>query len=614
MDAFIPPETARKLAEEYPKGTRHKAKMDIAIPLIGNGMSPSDVFAVLRNKFPEASEAEITNVIAWATNKSPTPSIPTAAPRFQFSRPMLQNPPETRRSPLEHAQWWLSGRTMAADAFSKLSQLPIPDSRTESLKLALEMLYEGHENLNIVCAFMEEGGKAKPHGPGRILTRDKWLEYVDSKGVPDSRAGAWVRPNPCADKGTGASGAVTDSDITAWKYLLIESDVLPIDVQLALFSALKLPIAAVIMSGGISAHAWVRIDANSCDEFKESARKILSALMPFGIDQANKNASRLSRLPEAKRIIAGAGDGVQRLLWLNPAKNALTHPELKAFESSLEIPAIEEKPFQQVVRDAVARYEEAAANQGKLGTLIGFRQFDLDNGGLHPGQMTVIAGETNSGKSSVAINIVNNVVTAGDGVALFTLEMGKDEIADLLFAINCSVERNHFNTGAFSSGEIERMTTNAKRMQQFKLWIYDESVMTAANIRKRILALKAENKIKMAVIDYAQIVSPEAGDNREQQVAQIARTLCATAKDAKIAMIVLSQLNDEGKLRESRVIAHEAHNVILLENKEDEQQMVVKVVKGRRIQKKDYTLRYENTFCRLSEMQRIDRADMPYRD
>jgi KaiC/GvpD/RAD55 family RecA-like ATPase len=619
-DTYIPAETERKLNEEYPKGTRHKAKLDIAMPLLGNGIPPSEVFAALRQKFPEASDNEINDVIQWCSSKSPSPSVPQKTFQRPFIRPQFQNPPETKRTPLEHAKWWLSDQSLTIDQFKLLSPMLVPEIRKYALTFALEMLYEGFENINIVCAYIEENGKAKPHGPGRILSRDKWLEYLDAKDVPESKAGAWVRPNPCADKGTGAAGSVTDSDITAWKFLLIESDVLPIETQLALFSKLKLPIAAVIMSGGISAHAWVKVDAKSADEFKESARRILAALQPFGIDQANKNASRLSRLPSARRVIGASGTGLQELLWLNPVKPAVTQADIITLENSLEIPTIDDKPFEQLVKDSIDRYSLLASNQGKIGTPIGFSEFDRDNGGLHPGQMTVIAGETNAGKSSVAINIINNVLNQGEGVALFTLEMSRDEIADLLFSINCEVDRNHFNTGAFSQEEVNNMTASVTRMKDFKLWIFDDGVMTASQIRKRILALMSEKKVKLVVVDYAQIVAPELGDNREQQVALIARTLCSTAKDAKVALIVLSQLNDEGKLRESRVIAHEAHNVFLLENKEKDRQMIIKVVKGRRIQKKNYTLRYENEFCKIGDAKlksKIDPQDnpsLPYSD
>ncbi len=605
---FIPPATAQKLAENHPPGTRHKAKLDIAIPLIGNGMPPTAVYVVLKDKFPDASEKEIESVVHYAQGINPTPSTSAT---FR-PHPRLRSQPQevVKRTPLEHAQWWLSGETKTVEEFKSKSQLPIPLQRSDSLSMFFEMIYDGSDNINILCTHTEENGKAKPIGPGRVLSRDKWVEYFFVDGVPSSNAGAWVRPNPCNPQGTGAGGSVKDCDICAWKFLLIESDVIPIEVQLALFSKIKLPLSAVILSGGISAHAWVRVDARNAEDFSEFARRILSTLQPFGVDQANKNPSRLSRLPEGRRVIGAVGEGIQSLLWLNPAAKPITLSELSMFENSMEMPAIDEKPFRKIVLDSLTRYEELVANKGRLGVPTGFSEFDRDTGGLHPGQMSVVAGETNSGKSSVAINIINNALKSGHGVALFTLEMSREEIADLIFSMNCRVDRNHFNTGEFTVEEMQNVTTQLKSMAALPFWIFDESLMTASQIRKRILALKAEGKIKLAVVDYAQIVSTELGDNREQQVANISRTLCSTAKDAKIALIVLSQLNDEGKIRESRVIAHEAHNVFLLKNEEEKRQIIFKVVKGRRIRKKDYALDYDMIHCLLSDPCKIERRDV----
>ena len=599
---FIPPKTQEKLATAYGKGSRHAAMFEIAMPLLGNGLPASAVFATLREKFPDAdkTDKEIQDVINWCIAKSPTPSgygQPAKTEYNPFARPEIKAVEKPKRTPQEHAEWWLGGKTTTVEAFKEKSQLKITGNEKENLWTMLEMLYLGTEHLNIVCKFIETEGKARPLGGGKTMTRDEWLEYLRDEGVPQSNAGAWVRPNPCRQTGSGKDGAIMDSDITAFRFLLVESDVLKIEVQLALFAALKLPIAAVITSGGASAHAWVNIGASSAEDYTEKARRILTALSPFGIDQANKNPSRLSRLPAATRKIGAAGDGKQSLLWLNPGKSAVTNETLKAFEDSLQIASIEEKPFNKVVQDSIARYDDLYHN-GSTGVPTGITDFDFDTGGLTNGHMIVIAAETNGGKSSLALNILNGALTRDHGAALFTLEMGNDEIADILFAINCRVNRNHFNTGKFTDDELKRMTDMAGRLSNLPLWSFDESMMTMEQIRSRVLALVSEDVISLAIIDYAQIIEPKDSTmSRELQVASVAREIRSLAKDAKIPIVVLSQLNDEGKLRESRVIAHEAHVVIVIENKEDEKQMIMKVVKGRRIQKKNYPLFYEPSYC-----------------
>ena len=82
------------------------------------------------------------------------------------------------------------------------------------------------------------------------------------------------------------------------------------------------------------------------------------------------------------------------------------------------------------------------------------------------------------------------------------------------------------------------------------------------------------------------------------------------AKQTKLPFIVLSQLNDDGKLRESRVVGHEAHNVIELEPNEEQTTMTLKVVKGRRIMKKDYVCDYQPEYARIT-MSKISQQDTP---
>jgi KaiC/GvpD/RAD55 family RecA-like ATPase len=521
--------------------------------------------------------------------------------------------PSPKRTPTEHATWWLSGKSIGQEEFVASSQLAIPAPPGDALIAFLEMLYDGQDNLNAVWSFILEDGKARPCGPGQTKSRDQWTRYVQEQGIPQSLAGVWLRPNPCQPAGSGKDGAVTDSDVVAHRFVLLESDSIPLDIQLALFAGWKLlPIVAVILSGGKSAHAWVRLDAGNSKEYSETVRRLLTALAPFGIDPKNKNPSRLSRMPSAQRTYGAEDSGLQQLLWLNPGKGKLSSQDLAYFEESLELPRLEEKPFRRIVNDALARYEYLSEHKNELGVPTGIADFDRDTGGLHPGQMTVIAAETGAGKSSIAISIANAALKANKHVCLFTLEMDNDEIADLLFAMRAQVQRSHFNTGEFTPEEMQRIVSEAHPLRNAPFWTYDESVMNVAQMRARVLQLKRDGRIDLAIVDYAQIVLPKNGQTpREQQVAEIARDIRALAKDVRIPIIVLSQLNDEGRLRESRVISHEAHSVIVLVNKEAENQVIFDVRKGRRIRKKEYPLFYDPATCLFASAAKISQDDVP---
>lgn len=590
--------------------------MDIAVSLLGNGFSPTATYQTLRDKFePDVTDSELEGVVHWAQSQNPTPSGHGERTNGNGYHPQQRwtpapaKPVVPKKPPLEIADWWLAGLRVEHHDFVNTSPIAIPESRRDAAALFFDTLYRGSDCLNIVCAHLLDGEKARPCGGGKVLTVDDWQDWLGEKGVPQSAAGAWIRFNPCKPEGSGKEGAVTDADIVSHRFVLLESDVLPLDVQLALFSKLKLPIACVIHSGGASAHAWVKVQAETIEQYRAIAFRLLTVLEPFGIDPANKNASRLSRLPGAIRTIGAKNGGEQSLLWLKSAVQPLTESSLAAFEETLKIPIAEERPFHKIILHAQDRYEELVANRGRLGVPTGIHRFDRDTGGLKGGQMTVIAAETNGGKSTVAINFANGALQQGHGVALFTLEMDRDEICDLLVSMNCRVNRNYFNTGYFSEDDLTRIAQQSRRLSNLPLWVDDSPSLTMDQIRARVVQLKAENKIGLVIIDYVQIVAPpDSRSPREQQVAEIARAIRILCKETKLPFVVLSQLNDEGKLRESRVVAHEAHNVIMLEPEDASppRKMLMKVVKGRRIMKKDYELQYEPEFCIVSSQRHGD--------
>lgn len=603
-DPYIPAKTLSDLRSVHPEGSRHEAIKRISLSLIGNGFSPDAVFAEIRSKFPpEKTDKEIQDVIQWCLAKNPTPSgfgtkPNLRRPAFTTTATVLKTPSEPPGVAVER---FLNGLSVTTAEMSNRSPVGLSGEFGDAV-LLFTNLYHSDECVNLVTNFSTlETGKVTPVGGGEILTRDAWVHRMLTDGVPTSDAGGWIRMNPCLAVGTGAGGSIKNDDITAFRFLLLESDVLPIDQQISLYSVLKLPIAAMISSGSKSVHAWILLNAKTAEEYTANAIRILTALAPFGFDQSNKNCSRLSRLPCATRKLGAVGDGFQRILYLNPnPKIKISDESLTEFESALKIPLIPEKPFKQLIRNATSRYEELYANRGRLGVQVGFRQFDKDTGGFKKGQMTALAAGTGAGKSTMALNMINGAMKNGHGVALFTLEMDRDEIVDLLVAMNLKVNRNVFNTGYFNPEDTDKIIQAGPNIAEFPLWIFDDAMMTVAGMEARLAPLIAENKIGLVVVDYVQIVSPDDPRTpREQQVAEIARGIRVMAKRNKVPVIVLSQLNDEGKLRESRVVAHESHSVIILELNDG---ITMKVVKGRSIRKQDYHLRYEPEYCLITDL------------
>ena len=588
---MIPPRTAEKMRGKFMPGERHNAMIQIAMSLIGNGMNSAAVFAQLRSQFPDAdkSDKEIEDVISWVQGRNPQPSGRIQMP-YERSAPVKSNPKKA-----------VSDITAGEKADMK-SPVVIEADQTSQLFVAL---YHADEFINVVCQFTTIGTngdtKANPQGAGANKRRDDWLEYFKAKGTPSGEAGAWMRPNPVRQKGSGADGAITDADITARRFLLLESDVLAPDEQLAFYQKLDIPIAAILSSGGKSYHAWLRMDCETAGEYRDRAKRILEILQPFGVDQANKNASRLSRLPGAIRKIGASGDGCQRLIYLNPKAAGITDDEIQSLILRLKPRKFKAKPMREAVLDALEHYQDIHDNKSKTGLRTGFPYFDSLTGGLKNKWLIVVAGQTNSGKSSYVLNIILNVLKAGRGVALFSFEMDHQEILDICFAREAEVSRNKFNTGWFKTSELLDLSKAGADVGAFKLHVFDDPTMSATDVFESAERLALDGNLALAVVDYIQLANVDAyKDSREQQIAHVSRQLKAMAKRLEIPVIGVSQLNEEGRVRESRAIAHDANCVMCLEQGDDEK-ITVQIVKGRSIPKGNFYYTFEKQFCRFTE-------------
>jgi hypothetical protein len=142
------------------------------------------------------------------------------------------------------------------------SPVVVPDNAWMMASVFVERLFGADEQVNLVaeCAANRDG-KLVPTGYGTTRASAEWVaRWTERRVVPQGEAGCWIRLNPT--DGTG----ISDANITAFRVALIEFDEVPLETQLAFFAKIRLPIAALVMSGGKSLHAWVRIGAPDAAE------------------------------------------------------------------------------------------------------------------------------------------------------------------------------------------------------------------------------------------------------------------------------------------------------------------------------------------------------------
>ncbi len=308
---YIPAKTRQELASPAPVGQRHAQIKRIVIPLIANGMNPEAVFARVRGVYDQTlGDDEIARFIQWATKKYFTPCSPRSQSRQAVT--VRSSPPKVIDF-TANIRRFLSGFAVDEAALRRLSPWrPLEDFHIDAL-MFIAAMYHGGELVNVVTEYtVDENAKVNPRGYGLTLERDAMMRHIRDNGTPQSKAGGWLRMNPVDGKG------IADANITAFRFILLEIDDAPVDLQLSFFAKLPLPINAIYKSGGKSIHALVRVNAMSAESYRAQVDEMFSLLKPFGICQSNKNPSRLTRLVGAQRILGAQRDGQQRLLYLAP--------------------------------------------------------------------------------------------------------------------------------------------------------------------------------------------------------------------------------------------------------------------------------------------------------
>ncbi len=314
----IPPATRRELGAPATPGNRHSQIERIVPSLLGQGFSPDDIFVRLRSMYAsDVPDHEIADFISWATRKDFRPCTPRWTPSRWSTRATsrLQSPP----NPVASIKSFLRDFTADGTDLSDVSPWrPLEDWRFDSLMFLAGMFHAG-ERVNVMTDYkLDDDGKAKPIGWGRVMERDELMRSIRDTGTPQSEAGAWVRLNPIDGKPAAGAHGWTDANITAHRFALVEFDTVPLDLQLSLLARLPLPVNAIVLSGGRSAHGIIRVNAPDADIYRHTVSEMLSLLARFGVDQGNKNPSRMCRLPGALRKTGTTGDAQQRLLYLAP--------------------------------------------------------------------------------------------------------------------------------------------------------------------------------------------------------------------------------------------------------------------------------------------------------
>ncbi len=203
-------------------------------------------------------------------------------------------------------------------------------------------------------------------------------------------------------------------------------------------------------------------------------------------------------------------------------------------------------PIRQVVMNAMEKIETAAKNKGAVtGIATGFIDLDYRTAGMQPSDLILVAARPSMGKTAFVLNIAQHVAfKLNETVAIFSLEMSKEQLVNRLFSLESRVDSQHIRTGQLSDAEWEDLIESAGVIGKSNLIIDDTPGISIADLRSKCRKFKLEHNLRMIIIDYLQLMSGSGrSDSRQQEISDISRSLKALARELSVPVIALSQLS-----------------------------------------------------------------------
>ncbi|PNV62348.1 replicative DNA helicase [Clostridium sp. chh4-2] len=255
-------------------------------------------------------------------------------------------------------------------------------------------------------------------------------------------------------------------------------------------------------------------------------------------------------------------------------------------------------PIRQVALNVLEKIEQASKTQGTVtGIPTGFIDLDYKTSGMQPSDFILIAARPSMGKTAFVLNLVDHVaVKKGIPCMVFSLEMSKEQLVNRMLSMETNVDSQKLRTGSLTDSDWDAVVEGIGTIGRSQLIIDDTPGISITELRSKCRKMKLEYGLNMVIIDYLQLMSGsgKGGENRQQEVSEISRSLKALARELNAPVIALSQLSRAcetrpdhrpmlSDLRESGSIEQDADVVMFLYrddyyNKDTENPNVAEVI------------------------------------
>ena len=215
------------------------------------------------------------------------------------------------------------------------------------------------------------------------------------------------------------------------------------------------------------------------------------------------------------------------------------------------------------MRDVLAEYmnklDQLHERRGTIvGVPTGFTDLDRLTGGLQKSDLIVLASRPGIGKTSLALSLAHSTALKyHNSIAVFSLEMSKDQLAQRLLSMDARIDQQRLRTGTIEEDEWDRIVYAMDTLSESNIWIDDTAGISTMEMRSKARRLHAEHGIDLIIVDYLQLMQATIGgkrnENRVQEISEISRSLKGLARELNVPVLALAQLSRAVESRQSKV-------------------------------------------------------------
>jgi replicative DNA helicase len=213
----------------------------------------------------------------------------------------------------------------------------------------------------------------------------------------------------------------------------------------------------------------------------------------------------------------------------------------------------------EILTDYMVKLDQLHERRGSVvGVPTGFTDLDRLTGGLQKSDLIILAARPSIGKTSLALSVAHNTAAKfKHSVAVFSLEMSKEQLVQRLLSMDAGIDQQRLRTGWIEDDEWERIILAMEHLSEASIWIDDTAGISTMEVRSKARRLQAEHGIDLIIVDYLQLMQATIGgkrnENRVQEVSEISRSLKGLARELDVPILALAQLSRTVESRQSKV-------------------------------------------------------------